>query len=112
MASSNSPVPAGYSWCVKEVTAPIDYVLDTGLHCTAILWTTTASRDLTVAVPETLASVTVYTHKYGTEYTKDDGPVRGNVTRARGTGPPPPPKMLVGIIQPERLHSPSPATGL
>jgi hypothetical protein len=80
-------VPAGYSWCVKEITAPVDYLLDTGIHCTNILWTTTPSRELTVAVPETLANVTVYAHKYDAETPRTTVP--GATYELVGQGTPP-----------------------
>ncbi|MCX6513188.1 MAG: hypothetical protein NT160_09120 [Actinobacteria bacterium] len=30
-------VPAGHSWCFKEISAPADYLLDPGLHCTSLV---------------------------------------------------------------------------
>lgn len=57
-------VPAGYAWCFLEVSAPPDYLLDPGLHCTGVITTTTPAPELTVALPEVLADVTIYTHKY------------------------------------------------
>jgi uncharacterized surface anchored protein len=60
-------VPAGYGWCVLEVSAPPDYVLDPGLHCSAVLTTSSASEETTIAVPETLATVHISAYKYNSE---------------------------------------------
>jgi hypothetical protein len=30
-------VPAGHAWCFKEISAPTDYLLDPGLHCTGLV---------------------------------------------------------------------------
>ena len=46
-------LPSGYHWCVRERTAPADYVLDPALHCTAgVLTTSSAQHPTVVAVPE------------------------------------------------------------
>jgi hypothetical protein len=60
-------VPAGYGWCVHEVTAPVDYVLDPALHCSAVLTTSSTSDETTIAVPETLATVHISAYKYNSE---------------------------------------------
>ena len=60
-------VPAGYAWCLREVSAPPDYDLDTGLHCTSVINVTTPQPALTIALPEVLGLVTLYTHKYNVE---------------------------------------------
>ncbi|MGH8994598.1 MAG: MSCRAMM family protein, partial [Acidimicrobiales bacterium] len=60
-------VPAGYSWCVLEVSAPVDYVLDRALHCSAVLTTSSSSDATTIAVPETEATVHVTAYKYNSE---------------------------------------------
>ncbi|MGH9108683.1 MAG: MSCRAMM family protein, partial [Acidimicrobiales bacterium] len=57
-------VPAGASWCLKEVSAPVDYTLDSGLHCTERVVTTSPAAALRIALPETTALVTIYTHKF------------------------------------------------
>jgi hypothetical protein len=46
-------VPAGFSWCLRELSAPPDYRADPALHCTAVLDADSASAATTVAVPET-----------------------------------------------------------
>jgi hypothetical protein len=51
----NFTIPAGHSWCVRELEAPADYVLDPGLHCTGILTHSSRAADLQLAVPEVLA---------------------------------------------------------
>jgi hypothetical protein len=49
-------VPSGFTWCVQELSAPSDYLLDTSLHCTASEVTSSSPSSVTVlAVPETLA---------------------------------------------------------
>jgi LPXTG-motif cell wall-anchored protein len=46
-------LPSGYAWCVRERTAPADYLLDEALHCTAgPLLHGTASGTTTIAAPE------------------------------------------------------------
>lgn len=60
-------VPAGYSWCVLEVSAPLDYVLDRALHCSAVLTSTSSSEATTIAVPESVATVHVTAYKYNSE---------------------------------------------
>lgn len=57
-------VPAGYSWCLREVSAPTDYVLDRALHCTAPLDAAVPVPRFVVALPETTALVEVYAHKF------------------------------------------------
>ncbi len=57
-------VPAGYSWCVLEVSAPVDYVLDPALHCSAVLTADSPASATTIAVPETLATVHITAYKY------------------------------------------------
>jgi uncharacterized surface anchored protein len=57
-------VPAGYGWCVLEVRAPVNYVLDPALHCSTILTTSSDSDASTIAVPETLATVHITAYKY------------------------------------------------
>lgn len=57
-------VPAGYAWCFREVTAPVDYALDPALHCTGVLTTSSPPAATTVAVPETLARTVVVGHKF------------------------------------------------
>jgi len=46
-------VPAGYTWCLHEVTAPAAYQPDPAFHCTAVLTADSSSAATTVAVPET-----------------------------------------------------------
>jgi hypothetical protein len=57
-------VPAGHAWCVREVSAPPDYLLDPALHCTAVLTTTSPLDATTVALPETRATVHLSAYKY------------------------------------------------
>ncbi len=57
-------VPAGYAWCLLEHTAPVDYLPDPALHCTAVLTTSSPPAATTVALPETLATVHVSATKF------------------------------------------------
>ncbi len=57
-------VPAGYAWCVREVSAPVNYMLDPGLHCTTTLTTGSGAAATTIAVPESLATVHMTAYKY------------------------------------------------
>jgi hypothetical protein len=45
-------VPAGYSWCLRELAAPSGYEPDPSFHCTAVLTTDTTPAAMTVALPE------------------------------------------------------------
>jgi hypothetical protein len=60
-------VPAGYAWCVLEVHAPADYVLDPALHCSDVLTTNSPTAQTTIAVPEALATVHITAYKYNSE---------------------------------------------
>jgi len=57
-------VPAGHAWCLREVSAPLDYVPDPSLHCTAVLDAGAPVATNTVALPETLATVHLAAYKY------------------------------------------------
>lgn len=45
-------IPVGHSWCLKEIAAPSGYELDSGLHCTAVLTSTSAPADLEIGLVE------------------------------------------------------------
>ena len=45
-------VPTGSAWCLRELSAPSEYLVDPGLHCTAILTTSSTTPDLSIALPE------------------------------------------------------------
>lgn len=45
-------VPAGYAWCLKEAQAPPAYRYDAGLHCTAVLDSTSALGPTRIALSE------------------------------------------------------------
>lgn len=59
-------VPAGYAWCVHEAAAPVNYVADDALHCSAVLTTSSPAQAATIAIPETLATVHLSAYKYDT----------------------------------------------
>jgi len=46
------------------VSAPLDYVLDDALHCSAVLTAGSDTDATTIAVPETLATVHITAYKY------------------------------------------------
>lgn len=48
----NFRVPRGSAWCVRELTAPAGYKLDTALHCTGVVTDSSPASDLEIAVPE------------------------------------------------------------
>ena len=81
-------VPAGYSWCLHEVTAPGEYVPETGLYCTSELTATTPAPQTTVALPETVALVTITGRKYNA--TDPTEVIPGATYEAVGVGTPPP----------------------
>ncbi len=57
-------VPAGYAWCLKEVAAPPDYVLDPRAHCTTVLTKASPLGASLVVLPEQPLMVDVQAHKY------------------------------------------------
>ena len=57
-------VPAGYAWCLLEVSAPPDYAMDPALHCTGVLNAGAPLATTIIALPETLAQVEVSAHKF------------------------------------------------
>jgi len=72
-ANGNLPftVVAGYAYCYKEVTAPLNYVLDPGLYCTPVVTASSPASATTVAIPETLAMVQVYGRKFNSTNPND-----------------------------------------
>jgi len=81
-------VPAGYAWCLHEVAAPVDYELDSALHCTAVLTTSSPPVQTTVALPETLATVHIAAQKYNSEQPNTVIPGATYELLVRGTAPP------------------------
>ena len=57
-------LPAGYAWCLREVTAPLDYNLDPAVHCTAVINSSGPSSVTNIALPEIPATVNVSAIKY------------------------------------------------
>jgi prealbumin domain-containing protein len=57
-------VPPGYAWCMVEEAAPVDYIPDTGLHCSQTLTTSSAAAPTTVALPETRSTIYIAARKY------------------------------------------------
>lgn len=60
-------IPAGYAWCLHEVTAPPDYVLDPALHCTQVLDAGAPLATTTIALPEVLGQVQLTAHKFNAQ---------------------------------------------
>jgi hypothetical protein len=81
-------VPAGYSWCLHEVTSPGEYAPETGLYCTSDLVATTPVPQTTIALPETVALVTISGRKYNA--TDPTEVIPGATYEAVGVGTPPP----------------------
>ena len=46
------PIPVGHAWCLEELAAPPGYVIDPGLHCTAVLDAATAPSGLEIGLVE------------------------------------------------------------
>ena len=44
-------LPAGHAWCLQELIVPPGYQLDSGLHCSGVIWHD-ESRPITIALPE------------------------------------------------------------
>ncbi|MGH9086733.1 MAG: MSCRAMM family protein, partial [Acidimicrobiales bacterium] len=81
-------VPAGYSWCLREVSAPTNYVLDQALHCTAAVDAAAPTPSVVVALPETTALVEVYAHKFNAA--RPGTTIPGATYELVGHGGPPP----------------------
>jgi hypothetical protein len=59
-ATSNSgrlsfTLPAGHAWCLQELVVPKGYILDTGLHCSGVL-TSSSKTNVVLALPELAAT--------------------------------------------------------
>ncbi len=80
-------VPAGYAWCLHEVSAPVDYTLDPALHCTATVTASGTAGHVRVALPETTALVEVYAHKFNA--LAPDTSIPGATYEMVGQGPVP-----------------------
>jgi hypothetical protein len=57
-------LPSGYGWCIKEVTAPLNYSLDPALHCTGVIDQSTPTTAATIALPEVLATLHLTASKF------------------------------------------------
>jgi hypothetical protein len=84
------PVPAGYAWCLLEHAAPVDYVPDPALHCTAVITTSSPPGASTVALPETLATVHLSAHKFNSQFPDTVVPGATYELLAQGSAPPHP----------------------
>jgi hypothetical protein len=81
-------VPAGFAWCLREVSAPPDYQPDTGLHCSAVLGAGGAGPAPTVALPEVRATVHLAAHKFNA--LQPDTDIPGATYELVSDGPAPP----------------------
>jgi hypothetical protein len=57
-------LPSGYAWCLREVTAPLNYSLDMALHCTGVVDETTPASASTIALPEVPATLHLSASKF------------------------------------------------
>jgi hypothetical protein len=57
-------VPSGYGWCLKEVTAPLNYSLDSAMHCTGVVDQSTPQSAATIALPELPATLQLTANKF------------------------------------------------
>jgi len=81
-------VPAGHAWCIREVTAPPDYLLDPALHCTAVLTVASTPDATSVALPETRAVVHLSAYKYNALSPNTTIPDATYELLAQGSDPP------------------------
>ncbi len=85
----------GYAYCVREVTAPPGYVLDTSEHCTGVLAGAVTTVTTTLTLTDTEARVTVSAHKFNAAVpdTGIPGAVYDLYVEGQGppSGPPSPP---------------------
>jgi hypothetical protein len=49
-------LPQGHAWCLQELVVPKGYLLDNGLHCTAVLTSSSSFSATTIALPELAAT--------------------------------------------------------
>jgi LPXTG-motif cell wall-anchored protein len=57
-------IPAGYAWCVQELSVPPEFIFDPALHCTAVITVASSDPVRTVAVAEVVSSVTLTALKF------------------------------------------------
>ncbi len=81
-------VPAGYAYCLREVSSPRNYVLDPALHCTSVLTTGSPAQASSLALPETTAVVYLTAHKYDSLQPNTVIPGATYELLVRGTPPP------------------------
>lgn len=81
-------VPSGYRWCLKEVTAPINYQLDPALHCTGLISSLTPKQSSTIALPEVLANIVLNAHKFNSLQPDTSIPGATYELLVNGTAPP------------------------
>jgi len=84
-------LPAGFAWCLLEVSAPANYSLDPALHCTAVLNASAPPSATTIALPETLATVYLSAHKFNSLNPSSSVPGATYELLVQGTRPPNPP---------------------
>jgi len=84
-------VPAGFAWCLLEVSAPVNYSLDPALHCTAVLNANAPASETTIALPETLTTVYVSAHKFNSLNPSSSIPGATYELLLQGEPPPNPP---------------------
>jgi hypothetical protein len=57
-------LPSGYAWCLREVSAPLNYNLDTALHCSGVLDQSAPVSSSAIALPELPATLHLTANKF------------------------------------------------
>ena len=81
-------VPAGHSWCLAERTSPVGFVLDPGLHCTAVLDRSSPDPVRTVAMVEHPDEVIVRGFKFNATAPNNGIPGASYALFVQGAMPP------------------------
>lgn len=94
-------VPAGFAWCLREVSAPLDYALDPSLHCSEVIDESTAPAQAVIALPEQPAIVHLTASKFNA--TRPDTVIPGATYELLAVAPGPaasPPPAPAGVDVP------------
>ena len=92
-------IPLGYQWCIKERSAPADFVLDQGIHCTGTIDAQSSDSVRTIAVTETPSLLEIDGFKFNSAHPGEGIPGASYALFVDGpmpvgfVGPTPPPGM-------------------
>jgi hypothetical protein len=96
-------LPAGHAWCLAERTSPSGFVLDPGLHCTAVLDVDSPDAVGRIAIAEAVDSVMVRGFKFNATAPNTGIPGASYALFVQGAMPP----GFVGPVVPSWLSVPT-----